>query len=72
MAVPRGVRLSDAILFFETPWVQNPSAQDDLMDIYVDDIKAFLYPFCDTESYPSLKELYKDQFRIGLAVRILY
>lgn len=68
MAVPRGVRLSDAILFFETPWVQNPSAQDDLMDIYVDDIKASLYPFCDTESYPSLKELYKDQFRIGLAV----
>ncbi len=68
MVVPRGVNLSDAILFFETSWTQSPSAQDDLMDIYVDDIKVSLHPFCDTESYPSLKELYKDQFRIGFAV----
>lgn len=68
MAVPGGVDLSEVTLFFETPWVQNPAEQEDLMDIYVDDVKVSLVPFCDTSSYPSLKELYKDQFLIGLAV----
>lgn len=68
LVVPSGVSLSDAILFFETPWTAEPSAEQDLMDVYVDDVKAFLVPFCDTGDYPSLKELYKDQFRIGLAV----
>lgn len=68
LAVPSGVNLSDAVLFFETPWKAEPSAEEDLMDIYVDDVKASLIPFCDTGDYPSLKELYKDQFRIGLAV----
>jgi len=68
LAVPSGVSLSDAILYFETPWTAEPSAEEDLMDIYVDDVKASLIPFCDIGEYPSLKELYKDQFRIGLAV----
>ncbi len=68
MAVPSGADLSDAILFFETPWTQNPTAEQDLMDIYVDDTAVTLHAFCDTSSYPSLKELYKSQFLIGLAV----
>ncbi len=68
MAVPDGVSLSDAMLFFETPWTSSPSAGQDLMDIYVDDVRASLLPFCDTSDYPSLKELYKDQFLVGMAV----
>lgn len=68
IAVPGGDDLSAVTLFFETPWVDKPMEQEDLMDIYVDDIKVSLIPFCDTSSYPSLKELYKDQFLIGLAV----
>lgn len=68
LVVPSGVSLSDAILFFETPWTAEPSAEQDFMDIYVDDVKVSMIPFCDTGDYPSLKELYKDQFRIGFAV----
>ena len=68
IVVPSDVDLSSAIVFFETPWTSEPSAEQDLMDIYVDDIKASLIPFCDISDYPSLKELYKDQFLVGLAV----
>lgn len=68
VVVPSGVDLSTAIVFFETPWTGEPSAEQDLMDIYVDDVKASLIPFCDISDYPALKELYKDQFLVGLAV----
>lgn len=65
--IPAGIDLSDAEVFFETPWVAEPTESQDLMDIYVDDVKASLRPFCDTSGYPSLKELYKDEFLIGTA-----
>ncbi len=68
IVVPSDVDLSSAIVFFETPWTSEPSAEQDLMDIYVDDVKASLIPFCDISDYPALKELYKDQFLVGLAV----
>ncbi len=68
IVVPSDVDLSSAIVFFETPWTSEPSAEQDLMDIYVDDVKASLNPFCDISDYPALKELYKDQFLVGLAV----
>lgn len=68
MAVPNGVNLKDANIYFETPWTPAPSAEQDLMDIYVDDVRASMVAFCDTSNYPSLQELYKEQFRIGIAV----
>lgn len=60
--------LSDASLYFETPWTADPAKEQDLMDIYVDDVKISLCSFCDTSVYPSLKTLYKDEFLIGSAV----
>lgn len=68
MVVSEGLDMSEAVLFFETPWTPEPSAEQDLMDIYVDDVKATLYPFSDISNYPSLKELYKHQFLVGVAV----
>lgn len=68
MIVPDDIALAGAELFFETPWTPEPLAEWDLMDIYVDDIRAALRPFSDISSYPSLKELYKDQFLFGVAV----
>lgn len=66
--IPAGVDLSDVELYFETPWTSEPTQEQDFMDIYVDDVKAVLCPFSDTSGYPSLKELYKNEFLIGTAV----
>lgn len=66
--IPANLDLSDAELFFETSWTAEPTEEQDFMDIYVDDVKAVLCPFCDTSGYPSLKELYRDKFLIGTAV----
>lgn len=68
MVVSEELDMSETVLFFETPWTPEPSAEQDLMDIYVDDVKAALRPFSDISSYPSLKELYKHQFLVGVAV----
>ncbi len=67
-AVVIPVGTADAEIFFETPWTAAPSAEQDLMDFYLDDVKSVMKPFCDTSGYPSLKELYKHQFYIGAAV----
>lgn len=67
MIIPDDIALDNAELYFETPCTPEPSEEQDLMDIYVDDIRATLRPFSDFSSYPSLKELYKDQFLVGVA-----
>ncbi len=65
--LPEGVGLSNAVLYFETPWTPNPSASQDFMDLYVDDVEVSMAPLEDTGSYPSLKERYQGQFLVGVA-----
>lgn len=65
--IPHDINTSDAFLFFETPWTGSPEAGNDFMNIYVDDARATVRPFSDISNYPSLKELYKDEFMIGVA-----
>lgn len=65
--LPEDVDLSDAKLFFETPWMPEPTAENDWMDFYVDDITVSVNSLQDTSDYPSLKELYQDEFYIGVA-----
>ncbi len=67
LVLPENIDLSSAVLFLETPWTANPTPEQDFMDIYVDDVKLALRTFCDTSSYPSLKELYREAFTVGVA-----
>lgn len=68
MVISEELDMSEAVLFLETPWAPEPSAGQDLMDIYVDDVKVTVRSFSDISNYPSLKELYKHQFLVGVAV----
>ena len=65
--IPGDINTSDAFLYFETPWTGSPEAGNDFMNIYVDDARAAIRSFSDISDYPSLKELYKDEFMIGVA-----
>ncbi len=65
--IPGDINTSDAFLYFETPWTGSPEAGNDFMNIYVDDARATIRSFSDISDYPSLKELYKDEFMIGVA-----
>ncbi len=66
--VSEDMDLSHAVIYFETPWTPNPKEEQDFMDLYVDDVRVRRMDFCDTSSYPSLKDIYKDQFLFGTAV----
>lgn len=67
LILPENINLSSAVLFFETPWTPEPTPEQDFMDIYVDDVEIALRTFSDTSSYPSLKELYREAFPVGVA-----
>ena len=67
LVLPENINLSSAVLFFETPWTADPTPEQDFMDIYVDDVKLALRAFSDTSSYPSLRELYREEFPVGVA-----
>lgn len=55
------------VVYFQTAWKNDASVtEQDLMDFYIDDVKAEVLPIPQAQTdIPSLKEVYKDYFILG-------
>lgn len=68
VVLPDYADISNAKIIIETSWVAEPTAEADFMDYYVDDFSFGTSSINDTSSYPSLKNLFGDLFKVGTAV----